>query len=321
MEQPTPPDVTRKKAAAAELSAPEAFAAAPRPACPRPGAFAVAYSAGSRTGLACISPEILLRAADAGVLRMKSGALWKTPANRSARRNCRANCCRRRSLELVAWLCLPWPSAIASTWPRRTGWPSCVLKPARKPGHGRRGPHARFRKPPCATPLRPGLAVAAPQAMGEQQRRFCPAPANRQPVPRHQQRRAGAAGRQAVAEREQALQERSALSPARLTSRRSYHARQAQLHKLITEEIPANSREIGVARGYGDLRENFEYKAAKIPRAWLMRRRMEWEQMLAEVRATDFANFTDRVAYSGYYVTLRYDDGREENTILGSDQA
>lgn len=120
-------------------------------------------------------------------------------------------------------------------------------------------------------------------------------------------------------ELEEALRE-AAPPPAaaRLTARRSYRSRQAQLHKLITEEIPANSREIGVARGYGDLRENFEYKSAKDTQGLLMRRRMEWERMLAEVRPTDFANFPSDRAGPGTGVTLRYDDGREEQFhILG----
>ncbi|MCX7591688.1 MAG: hypothetical protein N2255_08680 [Kiritimatiellae bacterium] len=49
----------------------------------------------------------------------------------------------------------------------------------------------------------------------------------------------------------------------RLTSWRSYRARQEQLRKLVEVDIPRNSREIAHARSYGDLSENYEYKAAK----------------------------------------------------------
>ena len=55
--------------------------------------------------------------------------------------------------------------------------------------------------------------------------------------------------------------ERSVTS--RVTSRRMYHIRQEQLEKIATIEIPAVSKEIGVAREHGDLRENFEYKAGE----------------------------------------------------------
>ncbi len=109
-----------------------------------------------------------------------------------------------------------------------------------------------------------------------------------------------------------ALQEERApaLAPAaRLTSRRSYRERQAQLDRLIREEIPRNSREIAVARGYGDLRENFEYKAAKDQQGMLLRRRGELETQLAAVAATEFAGAPTDAAGPGTRVTLRRADG------------
>jgi hypothetical protein len=67
-----------------------------------------------------------------------------------------------------------------------------------------------------------------------------------------------------------------------VTSHRSYRERQEQLEKLINVDIPANSKEIAVARSYGDLRENFEYKAAKDMQRVLMARRAELEKMMAK---------------------------------------
>lgn len=96
-----------------------------------------------------------------------------------------------------------------------------------------------------------------------------------------------------------------------MTSWRSYHARQRQLDKLINEEIPKNSKDIGVARSYGDLRENFEYKAAKEQQGILMRRRAEWEQGLQQVRGTDFASCMAHEAGMGTTVSLRHADGKE----------
>lgn len=111
----------------------------------------------------------------------------------------------------------------------------------------------------------------------------------------------------------------NAVAPAavRVTSNRTYRQRQRQLHKLSTEAIPANSREIGHARSFGDLRENFEYKAAKEAQTVLMRRQSELEQMLREVQATDFRDVSgDRVG-PGMRVELESDGTREVYHILG----
>jgi transcription elongation GreA/GreB family factor len=112
--------------------------------------------------------------------------------------------------------------------------------------------------------------------------------------------------------------EETPTAAARLTSWRSLKDRRHQLEKLVNEEIPANSRDIGVARGYGDLRENFEYKSAKEQQGLLMQRRAELEQDLAQARGTDFKEVpTDRVA-PGTSVRIRQADGRVENyTLLG----
>ncbi len=111
----------------------------------------------------------------------------------------------------------------------------------------------------------------------------------------------------------------AAAAPQRITSVRSYRERQAQLARLVGEEIPANSREIGVARSYGDLRENFEYKAAKEMQTILMRRQAEWEQQLQDVHATDFAHAPTAAAGPGTLVTIAFADGsRERYCILGA---
>ena len=45
-----------------------------------------------------------------------------------------------------------------------------------------------------------------------------------------------------------------------------------------------------MARSYGDLRENHEYKAAKEMQKLLMRRKGELENLLVRARGTDFTN-------------------------------
>ena len=100
-----------------------------------------------------------------------------------------------------------------------------------------------------------------------------------------------------------------AIAQPKLTSYRSYRERQVQLEKIIKEEIPRNSQEIGVARSYGDLRENYEYKAAREMQGLLLRRKAELEQMLSEVQGADFAGFPHDAAGQGTSVDLKMPDG------------
>ncbi len=104
----------------------------------------------------------------------------------------------------------------------------------------------------------------------------------------------------------------------RMTSWRSYRERQEQFRKLVEEEIPANAKEIAVARSYGDLRENSEYKYAKEHQRILYRRRDEMEADLEQVKGSDFKGFPSEVAGMGTTVRLRRPDGGEQRfCILG----
>ncbi|MHC1769988.1 MAG: GreA/GreB family elongation factor [Verrucomicrobiia bacterium] len=68
----------------------------------------------------------------------------------------------------------------------------------------------------------------------------------------------------------------------------SLERRKNEYQELVHKKIPANSKEIAVARSYGDLRENHEYKAAKEMHKLLMRRKSELENQLVRARGTDF---------------------------------
>jgi transcription elongation GreA/GreB family factor len=98
----------------------------------------------------------------------------------------------------------------------------------------------------------------------------------------------------------------------------SLQKRKAELEELVNKKIPENSKEIGVARSYGDLRENFEFKAAKEMQAVLMRRKSELERALHLSRGTTFENPDTSQVSIGTVVTLRETtNGREEHyTIL-----
>jgi transcription elongation GreA/GreB family factor len=105
---------------------------------------------------------------------------------------------------------------------------------------------------------------------------------------------------------------------ARVTSRRSYYERQDQLEKITKVELPQVAKEIGVAREFGDLRENFEYKSAKDKQALLLRRQGELAAMLSQVAPTDFADVPTERVTQGTGVVLRYTNGIEEKYyILG----
>jgi transcription elongation GreA/GreB family factor len=100
----------------------------------------------------------------------------------------------------------------------------------------------------------------------------------------------------------------------------SMHKRQEEYEEIVNKKIPENSREIGVARSYGDLRENFEFKAAKQMQAVLMRRKSELEQMLHRARGTDFSNADTSQISIGTIVTLREVESAQEEsfTVLGA---
>jgi len=109
-------------------------------------------------------------------------------------------------------------------------------------------------------------------------------------------------------------------SDALVVSWSSLQKRKAELEELINKKIPENSKEIGIARSYGDLRENFEFKAAKEMQAVLMRRKAELERDLHRARGTAFESPDLSQVSIGTVVTLREANTEEEEiyTILGA---
>ncbi|HEY2569123.1 MAG TPA: GreA/GreB family elongation factor [Candidatus Udaeobacter sp.] len=100
----------------------------------------------------------------------------------------------------------------------------------------------------------------------------------------------------------------------------SLERRQAEYEELIKTKIPENTKEIALARSYGDLSENFEFKAAKQMQSVLMRRKVELEQMLHNARGTSFENADASRVSIGTIVTLREVETNKEETytILGA---
>ena len=100
----------------------------------------------------------------------------------------------------------------------------------------------------------------------------------------------------------------------------SLEKRKAEYEEVIKVKIPENSREIALARSYGDLSENFEFKAAKQMQSVLARRKVELEQMLHNARGTSFENpDTSRVSIGTIITVRNVETNKEETyTILGA---
>ena len=105
-----------------------------------------------------------------------------------------------------------------------------------------------------------------------------------------------------------------------IVSQASLERRREEYDQLVRKKIPANSKEIAIARSYGDLRENHEYKAAKEMQKLLMTRKTELEIELAKAKATNFSDSDPASVCIGTIVHVTdVDQQTQENfTILGA---
>ena len=105
-----------------------------------------------------------------------------------------------------------------------------------------------------------------------------------------------------------------------IVSWESLQDRQEKLEDIINKQIPENSKEIGIAREYGDLRENFEFKAAKQQQAVIMRQKAELEAEISTARGTDYSDANTTIVSVGTIVNFEdLNSGNEETvTVLGA---
>ena len=105
-----------------------------------------------------------------------------------------------------------------------------------------------------------------------------------------------------------------------IVSEESLAKRKEAYDKLVKEEIPQNREDIKIARSYGDLRENFEYKSAKEYQRVLMKRQGDWERDLKLAQPTDFSNSDTSKVSIGTVVNLKSTNGGESitYTVLGA---
>ncbi|NDC80503.1 MAG: hypothetical protein EB090_04435 [Verrucomicrobia bacterium] len=100
-----------------------------------------------------------------------------------------------------------------------------------------------------------------------------------------------------------------------IVSWESLEKRKQELEEIVSKKIPANSKEIAVARSYGDLKENHEFKAAKEMQAVLMRRKAELEAMIVAAQGTDFSGVKGDEVAIGTVVEYEHLEGGTKKTI------
>jgi transcription elongation GreA/GreB family factor len=100
----------------------------------------------------------------------------------------------------------------------------------------------------------------------------------------------------------------------------SLDAKKKELDDIIVVQIPQNKRDIQIAREYGDLRENFEYKSAKQHQAVLLRMQAKYERELRHAQGTDFVGVSSDKVAIGTVVDIQdlSDDTKTTYTILGA---
>ena len=97
----------------------------------------------------------------------------------------------------------------------------------------------------------------------------------------------------------------------------SLEKKRGELHHLKNVEIPANSKALQAAREMGDLRENFEYKAARSRAEFLSARVGEIAGEISRVRVLEPGQIDTSVVRVGTKVELSNGDTRRDVTILG----
>jgi transcription elongation GreA/GreB family factor len=97
----------------------------------------------------------------------------------------------------------------------------------------------------------------------------------------------------------------------------SLEKKRAELHHLRNVEIPANSKALQAAREMGDLRENFEYKAARARAEYLSARVGELAAEISRVRVLEPNTVDTSAVRVGTKLELSNGDARREVTILG----
>jgi len=104
-----------------------------------------------------------------------------------------------------------------------------------------------------------------------------------------------------------------------LVSWPSLERKKAELDDIIRNRIPQNTKDIAIAREYGDLRENFEYKSSKDQQKYLNNRKSELQREISRARGTDFKGADVTTVNIGTIVNLVGKDGKKVTyKVLGA---
>ena len=104
-----------------------------------------------------------------------------------------------------------------------------------------------------------------------------------------------------------------------LVSWESLEKKKAELDDIIRNKIPQNRQDVKIAKSYGDLRENFEYKSAKDMEKYLSHRRTALDREINSARGSDFKASDPSKVNIGTIVTLVDAAGNlSEVTVLGA---
>jgi transcription elongation GreA/GreB family factor len=102
-------------------------------------------------------------------------------------------------------------------------------------------------------------------------------------------------------------------------TREGIERKEAELKQLVDVEIPKSTDDVGRAREFGDLSENYEYKAAKEKQARLFGRVAQIQRDLSVVRPIDFSKTDTSIVSIGTIVKVEETPvaDTQEFTILG----
>ena len=114
-------------------------------------------------------------------------------------------------------------------------------------------------------------------------------------------------------------EEKKVVTLGLIVTQAKYMEKQKQLARIISEDLPANSKELEYAKSLGDLSENAEYKAALERQAFLNSSlvRLNEEIERAQLFDPSLVN-VNRVSFGTRVILVNIDSGqKEEYTILG----
>lgn len=103
-----------------------------------------------------------------------------------------------------------------------------------------------------------------------------------------------------------------------LVTQNAFNVKKQMLQNIMNEEIPANSKAIGIAMEKGDLRENAEYKSALEKQDQLKATASKLESELNQAKIIDPSKVSTNFVDVGANVVLKNQDGETESySILG----